>query len=75
MIWLKSDQANNIHLVLHKTYAYLGETEKALEFLELAYKNRNQAIIDIKTEYDFKDLRSEPRFLAILKKLNLGDYE
>jgi pentatricopeptide repeat protein len=74
-IWPKKDGAYTFPVGMAQNLAYLGETEKALELLELAYKSRDQAIIDIKTEYDFKDLRNEPRFLAILKKLNLGDYE
>jgi TolB-like protein/Tfp pilus assembly protein PilF len=56
-------------------YAYLGETEKALDWLELAYEQRSPGIIRIKKEHDLKNLRSEPRFLALLEKMNLGDYQ
>jgi tetratricopeptide (TPR) repeat protein len=61
-------------LIAHNL-AYLGETEKALELLELACEQRHLRINRIKYAYDFKNLRNEPRFLAILNKLNLGDYE
>ena len=72
---INSDNADNYAFDIAMNYAYFGENKKALEWLELAYDRRNRGIIDIKTEYDFRDLRNEPRFLTILKKLNLGDYE
>jgi len=73
--WFKTGVANNTPYSVAQNYAHLGETEKALEWLELAYESRNQAILDIKTNYDFRELRNEPRFLAILKKMNMGDYK
>ena len=56
-------------------YAYLNEIEKALDFLEIGYERNIQSIIYLKSDPFFKNLRSEPRFLAILDKLNLGGYE
>ncbi len=55
--------------------SFLGQKEKALEWLELAYEQRDPNLVYIKCHYEFIDLRSEPRFLAILEKMNLGDYE
>ena len=56
-------------------YAYLNEIEKALDFLEIGYERNIQSIIYLKSDPFFKNLRNEPRFLALLEKLNLGGYE
>ena len=72
---LNSDHPEKYAFSIASNLAYLGEIEKALDWLELAYEQRSQAIIRIKCNYDFKVLRNEPRFLAILEKLNLGGYE
>ncbi len=74
-VWLKNGNAYKIPVSVAQGFAYFGEKEKALEWLELAYKQRSDGLIIIKHEYDFINLRSEPRFLAILEKMNLGDYE
>jgi TolB-like protein/AraC-like DNA-binding protein/Tfp pilus assembly protein PilF len=55
--------------------AMLGETEKALDWLDIAYKTNKRFLIYIKQTHDAKSLRKEPRFLALLEKLNLGGYE
>ena len=73
--FLNSDHPEKSAYSIASILAYLGETEKALDWLELAYERRSSRIIGIKSNYDFKVLRNEPRFLALLKKMNLGDYE
>ena len=52
-------------------YAFLGEDQKALDHLENLYVTRNRQLLNIKNSFYFKDLRSEPRFQAILKKMDL----
>ncbi len=71
---INSDNADRWKMYIAGNYAYLGETEKALEWLELAYKKRG-AIYRMKSNPKFKSLRKEPRFLALLDKLNLGGYD
>ena len=73
--FVKTGQAYENPLIAGINLAYLGENEKALEWLELAYEQRNPGIIFIKSTHDLKNLRNEPRFLALLKKMNLGNYE
>ena len=58
-----------------ENYAFIGEKEKALEYLEIAYEQHSSRIPYIKYNPHFKDLRVEPRFLAILEKMDLGDYD
>lgn len=54
-------------------YASLGEKEKALDYLEQAYQYKSTNMISIKTSPWFDDLRDEPRFQAILKKMNFPE--
>jgi tetratricopeptide (TPR) repeat protein len=49
----------------------LGEKNKALENLEKAYEERESAMAYLKVWPIFDSLRSEPRFQALLKKMNL----
>jgi len=49
----------------------LGEKDKALEYLERSYAEKDSALALIKVWPIFDNLRSEPRFQAVLKKMNL----
>jgi serine/threonine protein kinase len=49
----------------------LGEKNKALEDLEKAYLEKESAMAWLKVWPFFDSLRSEPRFQALLKKMNL----
>jgi serine/threonine protein kinase len=51
----------------------LGENSKALEYLEKAYEEKESALAWLKVWPSFDSLRSEPRFQAVLKKMNLAD--
>jgi eukaryotic-like serine/threonine-protein kinase len=57
----------------HMAYIYtgLGEHERALDFLERAYEERAGAVFGIKGSFLFTPLRSHPRFIALLRKMNL----
>ena len=59
--------------VLARGFAPLGYKEKALEKLEKAFEVRDGLLIILKTDRNFDDLRSEPRFQEILRKMNLAD--
>ena len=50
-------------------YALLGEEEKALDWLEKAFEQHN--IGPIKNNLYFKNIKTEPRFIAILEKMGL----
>lgn len=53
------------------TYAYRGEADQAFAWLERAYRQRDAGCSTIKASYDFARLRSDPRYAAFLKKMNL----
>jgi tetratricopeptide (TPR) repeat protein len=52
-------------------YYVLGETETAVDFLELSYEAREPFMyfINVVPEFNDKELRSNPRFQALIKKL------
>ena len=58
----------------HMAYVYtgLGEQDQAIDWLERAYRERAGAVYGIKASFLFTSLRSQPRFTALLRLMNLG---
>jgi hypothetical protein len=56
-----------------QTYAYRGENELALQWLERAYMQRDSSLNEILGEQLFKSMADDPRFKAFLRKLNLPE--
>ena len=54
-------------------FADWGEIDTALDWLEVAYRQRDPGIVDVKSDIGFVALRDQPRFVAILQKMNLAD--
>jgi adenylate cyclase len=54
-------------------YANFGDKEKALDNLEQAYRHRVFMLAFVKADPVFDNLRSEPRFTELLKKMNLAE--
>ena len=52
-------------------YGYLGEMDLAFEWLEKAYEERDQQMVWLKVWPNLDPLRSDQRFKAMLKKMNL----
>ncbi|MBA4122957.1 MAG: protein kinase [Acidobacteria bacterium] len=52
-------------------YAFLGEKEKTLEWLEKAYQQREFAILYIKISPDYKFLRDDSRFQDLMRRVGL----
>ena len=50
----------------------LGEHDQAMDWLEKAYSEKAGAIYGIKGSFLFLALRTNPRFVALLKKMNLA---
>ena len=54
-------------------FASLGDNGQALDWLEMAYEGRCSLLRDINVEPAFKDLHSEPRYIALLQRMGLAD--
>jgi tetratricopeptide (TPR) repeat protein len=58
----------------HMAYVYtgLGEDDRAIDWLERAYEERAGAVYGIRGSFLFTRLRSHPRFVALLRRMNLA---
>jgi TolB-like protein/Tfp pilus assembly protein PilF len=54
-------------------YFHLGEIEKTLDFLEKAYQERDILMPLIKVHTENIDIRSDPRFLTVVKKMGFTE--
>ena len=53
-------------------YAGLGETDRALQCLELAVKDRSPGVVHLKVSPLFNELRSDIRFQQLLREMGLS---
>jgi TolB-like protein/DNA-binding winged helix-turn-helix (wHTH) protein/Flp pilus assembly protein TadD len=54
-----------------EVYAFRNQSDKAFEWLNLAYVQRSGSLVGMKVDPIMKSLHKDPRFAAFLKKLNL----
>ena len=54
-----------------QVYAFRGESDKALEWLGNAYKQRDPGLPELNSDPLFKNLRNDPRYTELLKKMRL----
>ena len=52
-------------------YAGLGEKDRAFEWLEKAFNERAEFLIYLKTDPRLETLRTDPRFLDLLRRIGL----
>jgi TolB-like protein/Flp pilus assembly protein TadD len=55
-----------------EVYAWRGEKDKAFEWLERAYRQQDGGLVGTKSDPLLASLRSDPRHVAMLRKLNLS---
>jgi len=56
---------------LASVQAAMGDKDKAFELLELAYRERDPQLTDLKVDPELDILRSDPRYEMMLKKIGL----
>ena len=71
----KFNKSKPSSLSLAGFYNRLGKKEEALTYLEKALKENISGFPNINNDLDWDNLRSEPRFQAIIKKMGLSEYE
>jgi len=54
-------------------YAYRDEPDKTFDWLKRASEDRDEGLLDIKVEPSFKKLHKDPRYTALLERMNLSD--
>ena len=55
-----------------EVYAYRGESDKAIKWLERAYRQRDAGLPEIKTDPLLKNLRHDSRYAELLKRMGLA---
>ena len=53
-------------------YGYRGEHDAAFEWLDRSYEQRDPGVTELKNNPLLRGLESDPRYTAMLKKLNLS---
>jgi len=54
-------------------YAFRGQSDEAIHWLERAYVQKNVYLYYIKSDWLLKHLGSDPRYKALLRKMNLPE--
>ena len=54
-------------------YARLGDKDEAFAWLEKAYQERNYRLPHLRVDFQLDNLRSDPRFDAMVKRMNFPD--
>lgn len=67
------DRGGNFALNIAAVYSGLGENDKALEWLEKGYADRNAEMTRLRWYPQFDPLRDDPRFKDLLKRMNLPE--
>jgi TolB-like protein/predicted Zn-dependent protease len=67
------DWGDTVAFYVAKVYAYRGDHDLALEWLERAYRQKDATLTEIVGEHLFKNLASDPRYKAFLRKMNLPE--
>jgi serine/threonine protein kinase/tetratricopeptide (TPR) repeat protein len=70
---LIAKHANDMAYQVGDVYAWRGEKDKAFEWLERAYQQRDSGLNGIAYDPLLAGLQIDPRYGALLKKLNLAD--
>ena len=70
---LIQDHSNVWAYQIAQVYAWRGETDKALEWLERAYRQHDGGLTSIAYDRFFAGLRGDPRYKALLRKMKLPE--
>ena len=67
---VRSRNGETLQRALARAYMYLGDKQSALQWLEKGYENREPNMVFIRVDSAFDPLRSDPRFQALLRRMN-----
>jgi TolB-like protein len=70
---LKKVNPNISQTFIAEIYMYMGDYDKTFEWLEKAYDERNSWLVYIKSFPEWTPIRSDPRYVELLKKMGMAD--
>jgi adenylate cyclase len=65
------EQANGNAFGIAEVYAFRGQPDEAMHWLERAFAQKDVGLFCIKGDLPLKSLEADPRFKALLRKMNL----
>jgi hypothetical protein len=68
---VRSTQRHVPAIRIARMFAHAGDADSALHWLERAFENHEPPMERLGVVWDWQDLRSEPRFQDLLRRLNL----
>ena len=68
---LIASHGNESAYQIAEIYAYRGEMDKALEWLERAYQQHDAGLSYVQSDALFKGLRQNPRYLQLLRQMQI----
>jgi TolB-like protein/Tfp pilus assembly protein PilF len=63
----------NRPLLISSVYAFRGQLDEALQWLDRAYVQKDPALLLLKSQLSFDKLDGDPRYKALLRKMNLPE--
>ena len=70
---LRATHADDAAVFYAMIYAQWGDKSQALQWLEVAMRNRDPYLIKVRMNGYFDPLRQEPRFQAVMRELKFPD--
>ena len=70
---LRAEHGDDAAVFYAMIYAQWGDKSQALQWLEVAMRNRDPYLIKVRINGYFDPLRKEPRFQAVMRELNFPD--
>ena len=69
--WLEKEQADAAAYQIGEIHAWRGDKDKAFEWMERAWVQRDGGLAEIKGDFLLDGLRDDPRYAELLKKIGL----
>jgi TolB-like protein/DNA-binding winged helix-turn-helix (wHTH) protein/Tfp pilus assembly protein PilF len=63
----------DLALEIASIYSALGEKDEAFAWLDKAYQNRDGGLMFVNSYWNFRQIRSDPRFAELVKKIGLPE--
>jgi tetratricopeptide (TPR) repeat protein len=67
------EQADSNAMGIADVYAFRGQSDEAMHWLERAYAQKDPELFSIKSEVELKSLIPDPRYQTFLRKMNLPE--
>jgi TolB-like protein len=72
---LVNKQNSDLNFHIARFYSLIGDSQNALKYLEYFFEEGHITLPRINNSSEFSFIRTEPRFIALLNKMNLVDYQ